>query len=217
MELADFVAYADKVVAGIQKYFNTDVSTYQEKRYVCQRSTLISRILTATPLFQNKKQPLYSLLNEKYKIQDHQAHDLSVIVTVGSESLRMKSYCEKYVLGDESPKKRKKNPKLHTFTQHSNTNREQNSKVKQLEEINQNALQALKSSGVSVQTSPFPLALATLDGSMCTGCKSSFRRALESQTPFSDCFTNIYHYLQTIYVWHWTSCALFTCHLQLMY
>ena len=60
-------------------------------------------------------------------------------------------------------KKRKKNSKLQTFTPRTITNREQNSRVKQLEEINKNAMQALKASGVTVQTCTYPLAMAYME------------------------------------------------------
>ena len=68
---------------------------------------------------------------------------------------------------------------------------EQNNRVKQLEEINKNALQALKDSGVAVQTSPFPLAISTADGLLRTGSKSTFREILQKQTQFCECFTTL--------------------------
>ena len=79
VELADFIAYADKIVTGIHKYFDKDKSTYQVKRYACQRATVILGLIREKPLFQNKTQPLCNILNDKTKVLDHQAHDLSVI------------------------------------------------------------------------------------------------------------------------------------------
>ena len=122
------------------------------------------------------------------KLKEHQAQDLSVITTVGIE--RMEKYCQDYIFGKESLKKSKKILKLHTFTTRSITSTEQNSRVKQLEEINRNALQALKASGITVQTSPYPLALATMSGSARTGSKSTMRPVLQKQPQFQACFIN---------------------------
>ena len=102
----------------------------------------------------------------------------------------MINYCKDYILETKSPKKRKKNSKLHTFTQRSDTTRDQNNKVKQLEEINRNALQALKARGITVQTSPYPLALATMNGCARTGSKSTFRTILKQQPQLGPCFMN---------------------------
>ena len=79
---------------------------------------------------------------------------------------------------------------MNTFTTRAISNTEQNSRVKQLEEINRNALQALKAGGITVQTSPFPLALATISGSARTGSKSTMRSVLQKQIEFQACFTN---------------------------
>ena len=57
-----------------------------------------------------------------------------------------------YIFSKESLKKRKKNTE---FTTQAISNTEQN-RVKQLEEINRNALQALKAGGITVQRSPYP-------------------------------------------------------------
>ena len=70
------------------------------------------------------------------------------------------------------------------------TAREQNSNVKQLEEIKRNALQALKTSGIMVQTSPYPMAIANMSGSARTGSKSTIRTTLEKQPEFNAYFTN---------------------------
>ena len=143
VELADFIAYTERIVTGLHAYLNKDDPDYQIKRYTCQRATIISGLLQDAPLFQNKEQLLSNIFSAKpTKLSEHQARDLSIISTVGKE--RMTKYCKNYVLGNESLKKRKKNSKLHTFTPQPATTREQNSKVKQLEEINRNALQALK-------------------------------------------------------------------------
>ena len=188
VELADFIAYADRIVTGLHTYLNKNDPNYQMKRYTCQRATVIGNLLQDAPLFQNKEQLLSNIFSTKpVKLSEHQARDLSIITTVGKE--RMTKYCEDYVLGNESLKKRKKNSKLHTFTPRSVTSREQNSKVKQLEEINRNALQALKTSGIMVQTSPYPMAMATMSGSARTGSKNTIRTTLEKQSQFSACFT----------------------------
>ena len=107
-----------------------------------------------------------------------------MITTVGKEC--MTKYCKDYVQGNESLK----NSKLHTFMPRPDTAREQNSKVEQLEEINRNALQALTTSGIMVQTSPYPMAMATMSGSARTGSKSTIRTTLEKQPEFNACFTN---------------------------
>ena len=128
VELADFMAYADKLVTGLHAYLNKDDPDYQTKRYSCQRATIIGGILQDAPLFQNKEQPLSNIFSVKpTKLNEHQVNDLSMIATVGKE--RMTKYCEDYVLGNEPLKKRKKNSKLHTFTSRPATTREQNSKV----------------------------------------------------------------------------------------
>ena len=107
-----------------------------------------------------------------------------MITTVGEE--RMTKYYQDYILGNEPLKKRKKNSKLHTFIPWPSTTREQNSKVKQLEEINRNALQALKTSGIMVQTSPYPMAMATMSGSARTGSKSTIKTTLEKEPLFRE-------------------------------
>ena len=170
-------------------YLNKDDPDYQTKRYTCQRATIIGGLLQDAPLFQNKEQILSNIFNAKpTKLSEHQAHDLSMIATVGKE--RMTNYCKDYVLGNESLRKRKKNSKLHTFTPRPSTTREQNSKVKQLEEINRNALQALKTSGIMVQTLLYPMAMATMNGSARTGSKSTIWTTLEKLPEFNACFTN---------------------------
>ena len=111
VELADFIAYADKVVSGLQKYLNTDNSSYQVKRYTCQRATIIDGLLKDTPLFQNTEHELSNIFTSKpNKLKEHQARDLSAITTVGTK--RMEQYCKDYIFGKESPKKRKKKYKI---------------------------------------------------------------------------------------------------------
>ena len=84
-------------------------------------------------------------------------------MTTTVDEERMIKYCQDYILGNEPLKKRKINSKLHTFTPGPSTTREQNSKVKQLEEINRNALQAFKTSGIMVQTLAYPMAMVSQD------------------------------------------------------
>ena len=64
VELADFIAYADKIVNGTQKYLNKDTIDNQIKRYTCQRATLICGLIMEAPLFQNKEQSLSNILFE---------------------------------------------------------------------------------------------------------------------------------------------------------
>ena len=54
VELADFTAYADKIVTGLHAYLNKDDPDYQTKRYSCQRATIISGILQDAPLFKTR-------------------------------------------------------------------------------------------------------------------------------------------------------------------
>ena len=121
------------------------------------------------PLFQNKEHPLSNIFSSN---------------TTNCMNIRLviyhhhSSWSQDHILGTESPKK-------HTFTQYSDTSRDQNNKVKQLEEINRNALQALKARGITVQTSPYPLALATMNGCARTGSKSTFRTILQQQPQFA--------------------------------
>ena len=115
VELADFIAYADRIVTGLHTYLNKHDPDYQIKRYTSQRATIICSLLQDAPLFQNKEQLLSNIFTTKpIKLSEHQARDLSMITMVGEE--HMTKYCQDYILGNEPLKKRKKNSKLHTFT-----------------------------------------------------------------------------------------------------
>ena len=120
----------------------------------------------------------------------------------------MEKYCIDYVLGNEPLKKRKKNSKLLTFTPRTLTNREQTIRVKQLEEINRNVMQAHKASGLTVQTCAYPLAIAYMNGDTRAGKKAQFNQY---------CKNNLVHVLIHFHLlfrtcaWLPISCAMFIC------
>ena len=65
VELADFIAYADRIVTGLHTYLNKHDPDYQIKRYTCQRATIICSLLQDAPLFQNKEQLLSNIFTTK--------------------------------------------------------------------------------------------------------------------------------------------------------
>ena len=66
----------------------------------------------------------------------------------------------------ETPQKRKKHPKLETFSTRKQTQRTQEGKVKQLSVILKNAMATLQANGITTQSSPYPLAIADINGEM---------------------------------------------------
>ena len=114
-------------------------------------------------------------------------HDLLNVSAIGNE--RMFNYIKQHILKVD-PICTKRNKKLSTFTPVQTTVREQRTKINQLTNIVQNAMQALQLGGISTQTSPFPLAISDMGGKMRMGQKSNFREALLKEKEFRKRFVH---------------------------
>ena len=88
------------------------------------------------------------------------------------------------------PQKSKRPQKARTFSSKKPTHRDQNSKVNQLSTLVKNAVAVLQANGITMQASPFPLAIAQMNGDMRKSQKSLFREALISHNEFTEAFVS---------------------------
>ena len=124
----------------------------------------------------NSKSLCNVLSDKPKKLDSVQIKDLLGILELGT--CRLLSYVRQQILKKEKPVKRKRQS-IKTFTYKKSTQTQNKSLLKNVTTILKNSFKHLQAAGApSVQTSPYPLALATINGEMRAAQKSKFRSAI---------------------------------------
>ena len=198
VELANFMSYLDKVVRGVEGMIyrskQKEPSQYR-KRYVCQRTARMITMLKDVILFQvsdTPKQLCNMLWNNKRPLDSKTIDDLLSISSTGIE--RMQRFVQEYILPPPTTgprKRRKRTRKLATFTYKAATARESKKREHELSNIAKNAMQILQANGICTQTSPYPLAIADIQGNMRSSQKSKFLETLTRCLQFDRAVANL--------------------------
>ena len=197
VELADFMSYLDKVVRGMEDmlYRNKQKEASQyRKRYVCQRTVRMMATLKDVMLFQisdTPKQLCNILWKDKRQLDSKTTDDLLNIAAIGTE--RMQLFIKQHTLPPQTTgprKRRKRTPKLATFTFKATTVRESKKREQELTNIAKNAMEILQANRICTQTSPYPLAMADLQGNMRSSQKSKFLDTLTQCLQFDQAVTD---------------------------
>ena len=204
VELSNFMSYLDIVVRGLEGFLylhRQNEPAQFRKRYVCQRAKKIGELLADIPLFlkvtaEEVTRPLRNLLCLERAVDSKSITDLLYIESVGRACLD--TYLQEQVLGTPPEKKRKRPPKLATFTSRPST-REGKRREQELMNIAKNAMELLQANEITAQTSPYPLAIADLDGNLRSSSKSKFLDSLIKCFGFQQAISSTYSPLPTLY------------------
>ena len=139
---------------------------------------MIDEFMGAVKLFTfSEHRPLSNIFAQSSKLDELSIHDLLNFSKIGTS--RIIEYVKQNLLipPKEATSDQKRERKLHTFTPRPPSTHDNRSKVKQLCNLVQNAIEVLQASGITAQASPYPLAIAQIDGAMRMGTKSEFKCA----------------------------------------
>ena len=189
VELSNFMSYLDKIVRGFEsltyRYKQTE-SAQKSKRFICQRTTRMINLVKDVSFFNitETESALANILCIDQKVHSNVAQDLLNIIQVGST--RRDLFVQEHILASPTgPQKRRKRPrKLATFTYKPSTTAEGKRREQELSTIAKNAMSILQSHGITAQTSPYPLAIADMQGNMRSSPKSQFLASLSSCIKF---------------------------------
>ena len=191
VQLADFMAYLDVVLSGVEEWVSrnkANTTAEYNKKFVQQRAYRIANLPSMKSMFNDTNdKPLRNVFSDKHKKLDSvQIKDLLGILKIGT--VRLVSYVRQHILKSEKPVKRKRQP-IKTFTCKKSTQTQNKSLLKNVTTTLTNSFKHLQAAGApSVQTCPYPLAIATINGEMRVATKSKFRSAIAHIS--SDMFFN---------------------------
>ena len=92
VQLADFMAYLYRIIEGFQNFNNQNckVTTPSQKRFICQRSTIIEEMLQEKTLFdqQDSQRQLSNIFSNKPKLLDSMTiKDLLTFPVIGKSRM----------------------------------------------------------------------------------------------------------------------------------
>ena len=165
VEMADFMAYLDKMMTGFEEYiFRWHKSKEYEKKKVGTRSSVLFDLISTVDLFSYdcvSMRPLSIVYVESPpKLNPANVTDLLSITMTGQ--VRMMSYVKQYVLSPPTElRQKRKRQKLKTFTMPKSSNAKLRTEANQTALLLTSAYKRLVAAGpVYNRTYPFPLALS---------------------------------------------------------
>ena len=192
VEMADFMAYLDTVVTGLDAHvFKLQKGKVVNKKKCCTRRNLISDLLNDKHIFKlHDKRILCNIfVADPPTLEALNVQDLLSIRQKGRE--RMFSYIRQHTLipPTESKQKRRRQ-KLKTFTKTRDSARKMTTKLNQATLLLSSAYKSLLNPTKGYkQTFPLPLAICNPSGQMRTCNKSLFKEAIQTVFPNSGIFT----------------------------
>ena len=191
VEMADFLAYLDTVVTGINSHvFKMKKDKVVNKKQYCTRKNLIFDVLADKHIFKlHENRALCNIfVDNPPLLTAANTQDLLSIRQKGHE--RMFSYIRQHTLIPPTElKQKRRRQKLKTFTRARDSSKKMNTKLNQATLLLSSAYKSiLNPTKGHKQTFPLPLAICNPTGQMRTCNKSTFKGALESIFPNSQMF-----------------------------
>lgn len=192
VELADFMAYLDSVVSGLETCaFQFNKSSDYQKKKNNTRAKLLSNLISDKNIFKypQSAQALCNIfIDNSPELPQVNKQDLLQICKIGRE--RMFSYIRQYTLYPPTElRQKRRRQRLKTFTKAQDTSRKLNTKLNQATLLLSSAYRSLLNPCAGYkQTFPLPLALCNAYGEMRSCTKSEFRDVVLNLFPSSNTF-----------------------------
>ena len=122
VQLADFMAYLDVLLRGVEHYVSRNKAMVTDKNrrgYVLQRANRINQMTPIKTIFDSLSRVLSNVFVRKpKKLDSMQRKDLMNIITIGTK--RLHTFMKQYILHTEPTTKRKRQ-RIRTFTNTTKT------------------------------------------------------------------------------------------------